>query len=283
MPKPPSLDIEKSSVWLLANNTTYEKNLAFVVDEIAKFVTHPGYNGTHAAESGFLLLYTLQGEGVLSYGDKSFLLQPGQAVYLDRTQPHAFTAKGNNNWHFNWMYLDGANCAYYFDALYPRGFNPINCNLDIMEQAFTTVLTDFEIPSRARYIQHSNAVSQMLQHLFELQCEQNGEELPHIEAIQSTIAYIRENYSKAIEVGELADMAGLSKYYYIKIFNEVTHTTPYEYLLRQRINESKRLLRTTTYKAAEIAFMVGFADECNFSRTFKRFTNTTPLRYRKSV
>jgi AraC-like DNA-binding protein len=46
---------------------------------------------------------------------------------------------------------------------------------------------------------------------------------------------------------------------------------------------AEKYLREGDYKQAEIAYMVGFSDQSNFARAFKRWTGVSPGQYRKSA
>jgi AraC-like DNA-binding protein len=55
-----------------------------------------------------------------------------------------------------------------------------------------------------------------------------------------------------------------------------------EYGRQNRIDQAKSQLITTKLPLAEISLRLGFSDQAHFSRTFKRYTGSTPLEYRRS-
>jgi AraC-like DNA-binding protein len=58
-------------------------------------------------------------------------------------------------------------------------------------------------------------------------------------------------------------------------------TTYQELLNRTRRDLAKRYVRDRKLDLTEVAFILGFADLSTFSRSFKRWTGTSPSRYRK--
>lgn len=54
-----------------------------------------------------------------------------------------------------------------------------------------------------------------------------------------------------------------------------------EYLGRLRIDKAKEILRRTKLSATEVAHRVGFSDQSNFTKQFKKFEGDTPIDYRK--
>ena len=49
------------------------------------------------------------------------------------------------------------------------------------------------------------------------------------------------------------------------------------------VTTSAEYLQSNDYTQAEIAFMLGFTDQSNFARAFKRWTGQTPSDYRKAL
>jgi AraC family transcriptional regulator len=59
------------------------------------------------------------------------------------------------------------------------------------------------------------------------------------------------------------------------------NTTPYQYVLKQRIEKSKSLLHQRQYAIADIAQMVSFADQSRFTRHFRNYVGVTPRIFAK--
>lgn len=81
---------------------------------------------------------------------------------------------------------------------------------------------------------------------------------------------------------ELARRFYVSKSYLSRIFREVTGFTVNEYRNVSRIRKSQQLLRDGKLSVTEIAAQVGFENLTYYERVFKKYTDTTPLKYRKT-
>jgi AraC-like DNA-binding protein len=79
----------------------------------------------------------------------------------------------------------------------------------------------------------------------------------------------------------IADALGLSRNHFFRAFRETTGVTPYQWLLNQRIDHARRLLRTTDLPLAEIALHCGFSDQSHFTRVFGRIEGASPGRWRE--
>jgi AraC-like DNA-binding protein len=76
----------------------------------------------------------------------------------------------------------------------------------------------------------------------------------------------------------LARESGLGRYQLIRAFRGATGLTPHAYLLNARVNRGRQLLNQGQ-ALAEVAYLLGFADQSHFIRVFKEFTNLTPKQY----
>jgi len=94
--------------------------------------------------------------------------------------------------------------------------------------------------------------------------------------------YIREHLAHNISLVELANVAGLSPHYFLQVFKNTFDVTPHHYILRERINEAKRLLQSGTAAISEVGLALGFSDQSHFSATFRRLTGRTPRQFRQN-
>jgi len=97
----------------------------------------------------------------------------------------------------------------------------------------------------------------------------------------SILQYIHKNFHQKITLEQLADMACLAPDYFSRLFYQVTGFRPIEYVNRKRIEKSQLLLITTHESQKAIAQQTGFNSLSYFSRTFKKYTQTTPDEYRQ--
>lgn len=98
---------------------------------------------------------------------------------------------------------------------------------------------------------------------------------------QRIVEYVDTNLAQDIGLKDLADLAGLSRFYFARAFKKTTQETPYQYLLRRRIERAQALLRDGDISVAEVAAAVGFKDTTRFIRAFRRINGVTPGSYRR--
>ena len=97
------------------------------------------------------------------------------------------------------------------------------------------------------------------------------------------MAYLTENYTKNIQIKDVAKATHYSVSYISHIFTSVKKTSIMFYVNDLRIQKSKELLEKTDFSITEISYLVGFNDSNYFTSIFKKYTSITPTKYRNSV
>ncbi len=91
-----------------------------------------------------------------------------------------------------------------------------------------------------------------------------------------------ENLDRDLSLEEIARQVSLSPFHFAREFRSTTGRTAYQYLLDQRIDRAKHLLKTRDWPVQEIAQMTGLHSAVNFVRAFRQRVGQTPGVWRKS-
>lgn len=102
-----------------------------------------------------------------------------------------------------------------------------------------------------------------------------------VESIKTVLTYIRENYREKIYVADLAGQVNLNEQYFCRLFKKAIGSSPIEYINEYRIKQTRRLLEETELSVTEICMECGYNNLGNFLREFRKYTDMTPLQYRK--
>jgi len=87
---------------------------------------------------------------------------------------------------------------------------------------------------------------------------------------------------EAFTLAKLARGAGMSPYYFLRSFEQVSGTTPHQYILRVRLREAAERLVAEESKILDVALDCGFGDVSNFNRTFRAEFGCSPRAYRRA-
>ncbi|SEO31843.1 helix-turn-helix transcriptional regulator [Paenibacillus sp. OV219] len=108
----------------------------------------------------------------------------------------------------------------------------------------------------------------------------NSKTLKHEPMIQEIIKDLNENYGDPLSLAEIAERYELNERYLNQIFKSMTGIPLGRYLMKIRIEQAKRLLRTTHLQVTDIALDTGFFDAAHFCKSFKKYTDYTPAEYK---
>ena len=95
------------------------------------------------------------------------------------------------------------------------------------------------------------------------------------------IEFMKKNLSQKLTIEMIAQELHISESTFKRYFHEITDVTPMEYLINLRIQQSKKMIRTTNKSITFIAYECGFYDSSHFLRLFKKFEGITHSEYKK--
>jgi AraC family transcriptional regulator len=101
--------------------------------------------------------------------------------------------------------------------------------------------------------------------------------------IQQAIAYIQDHLAENLTIAAISDELKMSQYYFSRLFKQATGVSPYRYIMEQRIEAAKQLLKKTPLPISAISERVGFANQNQLTVQFHNLTGTTPSSYRKHL
>jgi AraC family transcriptional regulator len=114
---------------------------------------------------------------------------------------------------------------------------------------------------------------------------------PHIPSYQGGLPprhlrrifdYIDTHLDEEIKLANLAQLLDMSQFHFSRLFKQSTGNSPYQYLMQQRIERAKYLLKQTDQSIMNIALNCGFNSHSHLTKKFRQMTGITPKEYRVS-
>lgn len=93
--------------------------------------------------------------------------------------------------------------------------------------------------------------------------------------------YVMANFTKRINVKDLAEQANMSEAAFCRYFKKKTRKTFVSFLNEVRIAHASKLLLEDNLNVTQVCYEAGFENISNFNRQFKSITNVTPMKYRQ--
>lgn len=92
--------------------------------------------------------------------------------------------------------------------------------------------------------------------------------------------YIKNNIYNPLSLSNISEYVKLSPNYLSGLFKEQTSITISEYILKEKIEEAKKLLKTSSSSILDISVLLNFNSQSYFAKMFKRYTGLTPKKFR---
>ncbi|MGN0747007.1 MAG: helix-turn-helix domain-containing protein [Aristaeellaceae bacterium] len=94
-------------------------------------------------------------------------------------------------------------------------------------------------------------------------------------------SYIQRHMSERISVAAMAGELYMSRAHLSRRFHAESGETLTDFILREKTEEAKRLLRYSDKSLTAIGLYLGFSSQSHFSRVFHRYASLTPGEYRQ--
>jgi AraC family transcriptional regulator len=99
--------------------------------------------------------------------------------------------------------------------------------------------------------------------------------------LREACEWMMERLDSPLSIAEVAAQVDMASGYFARAFRKSTGQPPHQWLMRQRVDRAKTLLRTPNLALVEIASMCGFTDQSHLTRIFRRLEGMTPGRWRR--
>lgn len=220
--------------------------------------------------SGSLSYTTISGRGIA---------RPGYALLIDCHQPHSYKANGACS--FMFMHFTGGQSREICSAILASLGSVVHLkNPGAICESLGEIITCMSAEKRINRVQASSLVYHVLMQLMSSDAAQSEGSTGH-PTIDQALTYIQDHLTEKITVRDIAENIGYSESYFAHKFLEATGTTPYQFVIRCRIERAQQLLRTTALSVQEIAVQTGFNSVANFSYAFRKEVGDSPLKYRE--
>lgn len=124
--------------------------------------------------------------------------------------------------------------------------------------------------------------------LFRILCSENAASLyalamknTNIARIDKALKRIHSSYKQTLPVDSLASLVNMSPSAFHRSFQDVTSSSPVQYIKKIRLNKARELLLDQGARVGEAATDVGYESAAQFSREFKRYFGNSPSEYIK--
>jgi len=255
------------------------------------------FEGT-VSSSGLSIKLPLNGVEHYRIGKSEYAIQPGNFLLVNKGQEIGCRLKSKQNIESICIYLDSALYTEIHERLHskdPLDFSSASHEVPVLPEKY--YMLDCELSESLRRLSHQKSLDTLTEEDFILLTEKlafhqldQKRMISSIEALnyitkkellirlRTARSFIFDNYDRDINLDDIAQVSYLSKYHLLRSFKDVYKITPYQALLKRRIDKAAELLRQE-HRIQDVAIRCGFNDRRSFSRVFKKMHGVTPSNF----
>jgi len=257
--------------------------------EVASFSCPESYILPLEKADAHALYLVCKGEGMYTMNDTEFHVKENDIFVMYPNVPVCCVADKADPWELLTLSFDGADARLLLNA---AGFEPKRPvrSLDMLTaESVSKVITAVyswrgqEIFSLA---QSTACIYALLSALVKTSSWDQNVMPPGWTGtvqFQKALDFITANYSKQINVPDIAEHVNLSRSRLFRLFKQQIFISPQQYLTEYRIREALHLLERRSCSIKEVAIAVGIEDPLYFSNVFKQITGKSPKNYIKEL
>lgn len=232
----------------------------------------------HVPRPHYCMGLILRGKGNFVFGEKHVSVAPGDIIFVPIGSQYVSEWTGEPDVHYISVHFSFEISGHF---LYGKSLEIQKVHLDDFAQLCELYTRMYEEAEEEMPFGSLGAFYEVLSRVVPKLITQ--EEKIQDSRIEKAIHYIRQNYTRAITVEELANLCYMSVSHFHALFKEMTGISPIEYRHRLCVRRGELMLLADKSTSVEtIAEMLGFCSAAYFRRMFKKITGMTPREYRKA-
>ncbi len=243
-----------------------------------------------ATRNHYLFHYVISGTGTLYANDvnnetQTYQIKSRQGFMIFPNQITTYIADEDLPWEYIWIEFDGLRVR---EALDMAGLTPSNP----IYRAHSGELREHMLDEMVYMADNSDASTfNLIGHLYlflDYFVRSSARAMPSKGSklsdfyIHEALHYIERNFQNDITVEDIAEVCGLNRSYFGKVFKNVLGKTPQEFLISYRMTKAAELLKMTKLSVGDVAKAVGYEDQLHFSRAFKKVYGVPPRDWRNA-
>lgn len=265
---------------LISIYNTNEKNEYLYVYEIGTQDCLPNKPGrTHVFECT-TLHFIVDGEG---YVDGQ-LVRSGEGFMIREGEIVTYKVNSDNPWTYYWINITGSAVPLLLSRI---GFEENKCifkysKIKKITQVFEKAI-NFDYSNNEKGLMFLSVlfeIMSILENEFNNSVNVKSRSSISEEHYKNALCFMANNYFKKLSINDVARFENVERHYLDRLFMQYSGKSPMKHLLEIRMERAGILLRTTNYPIGVISSSVGYTDQLQFSKAFKKYMGISPSEYR---
>jgi AraC-like DNA-binding protein/mannose-6-phosphate isomerase-like protein (cupin superfamily) len=222
--------------------------------------------------------YFISGEGAFRCGPVRFTLNPGDLFLINPEEKHQLIPSGQRRPITYYAVLFDTEGDVELEAL--LNGNSVNPrHIGMSHRFFFADLIEKNFSGKEKLI--TAARHQFTAFIYSLEDGlPSGSSSADNVHVEKALAIMHGSIEKACDLAAICSRLGIGREHFVRLFSERMGLPPMKYYVRLKIEAARSMLTSTNFRIGEISDKLGFDNQFNFSRAFKRESGLSPSEYR---
>lgn len=224
--------------------------------------------------------FVAEGEGTLTLNDRTYRLRPGMVFSYGHEVAHVIRNESAKPMLKYYVDFVGAEARRLLEE------SPLKLGQAVQVSApnevqgiFENLLRDGQQESRYNHQLCAALIPVLLLKISEKAISADSSHDRALAAYQRVRQHLEQHYLLLKTIEDVARECRMDAAYICRLFQRFDHTTPYQYLMRLKMNHATELLLDSGLLVKEVAERLNFSDPYNFSRAFKNTFGLSPAQF----
>lgn len=238
---------------------------------------HPGANWHENLE----LMHLVAGNGAFLLGQSHVYAEAGDTLVINTNELHTIYSTEQGCVYY-YLVADTCLCAELDISVSDSLFAPRIRDPFVTEQ-FARMIREREQQDILWQASVKAELSRLLVYLYrnyriERTSAPGLEENRKLGLVKQAISYLSQHYLEKVTLDDLCEKMGFSKYYFCRMFREITGYSVIDYVNFLRCNHARLLLDSGEHTVSECAYLCGFCSPSYFSKQYQKHIGKLPSR-----
>ncbi|MCI8402154.1 MAG: helix-turn-helix transcriptional regulator [Lachnospiraceae bacterium] len=273
--------------------STYLQRLSFTINGFGRFSQQDISSFCQFFSGDNELILFVRGNSILHTNDGQFLLSPGTLLLLRPFHIYTAICQPGEKLYYYYIHFDVSppHMTDSYLQTITRGENTLIVppqTLPDLIPSFASMLEDWRAGKPGlmtllhSYLYILSVHLARLNHENPLLVRAEGKKISYeLDLVSQALDYIVTHLDQPLKLYDISRELGVSSSALYKLFRQILHTSPSDYIAKTRLRQAELLLRSSGCTIAEAARRCGFCNASHLSRQFKNVHGMSPSHFLK--
>lgn len=238
----------------------------------------------------FLIYYIHEGKGILQVNNVKYDLHEGQGFLVSPNTVTYFVADNAEPWKYSWVGFSGNIATEYLYRANLSVNSPTYTDKNddgFLEECFENMIEFAKFGlGHNRYCKMMAVLYNIIAYLRDIADKEAVKEKlidSEFYYVRKALEYIKMNFSKEISISEISRYVNIDRKYLHHVFKNNLNMSPQKYVINYRMKKACELMKNSMLSISGIARSVGYKDQFQFSKMFKKTIGISPSQYKRNL